>query len=429
MRVRPRPLMLAIGATGMSLICLHGFITSYWNNLRPPFSIEGVSRQYSISPEDIRLAYYNRTERRSVHSDIKFMSSATEHNLRLEKKPPSGNRLYHLNFVFWNRFHNYMQRWWHIKSYRVTRKCGNCSCMFHYDKRLVANVDAILFDYNNDLIKLNPELHLNVPEIRKPEQYWILYNHEPEDKERSSILFETMKGGAFNLSATYKDNSDIVLKYGKCGPRTKRNYTTEGVNFAANKTGVVVWLVSNCVTTSGRIEYAEELQKHVSVDIAGKCGDPKLSDLFGAVNYSSPGDALNRYKFYLAFENAFCEQYITEKVFKILRDDIRVVPIVRGAGPYEDVLPAGSYINAADFSSPKDLADYLHKLDQDDNLYNQYFKPREQYLCYNLFASSHTWPCHVCNKVCQFKQNNFQKTLTQSELDYLFLSSDTCDDR
>ena len=402
MRVRPGPFMFIIGLIGLTLIFLHGITTSYSNTLRHLSSIERVSGQYPLP-------------------------NTSKHDVQRRKRPPSRKRNYHINLVLWNSFHN-AKRWWHIDASRVMRRCGQCSCTFLYDRKFVENVDAILFDYNKDLIRFNPKLHLNLPSIRKPEQYWILYNHEPELKERSNILFGTIKGGTFNLSATYKDNSDIVLKYGKCVPRTKRNYTTEGVNFALNKTGIVVWLVSNCLTTSGRMEYVEELKIHISVDIAGKCGDRNLSDLFGVVDYISPVEALNRYKFYLAFESTFCEQYITEKIFKILQDDIRVVPIVRGAGPYENVLPAGSYINAADFASPKDLADYLHKLDQDDNLYNQYFKPREHYICHNLFASLYTWPCHICNEICQFKQNKTKKTLTQSELDYLFSSSDTCYD-
>ena len=53
-----------------------------------------------------------------------------------------------------------------------------------------------------------------------------------------------------------------------------------------------------------------------------------------------------------------------------------VIPIVMGARPedYAVSAPYKSYIHVDDFDGPKELADYLHKLDQDDQLYNEYFK-------------------------------------------------------
>ena len=47
-----------------------------------------------------------------------------------------------------------------------------------------------------------------------------------------------------------------------------------------------------------------------------------------------------------------------------------------GARPedYARSAPFKSYIHVDDFESPKELAEYLHKLDEDDNLYNEYFK-------------------------------------------------------
>ena len=55
------------------------------------------------------------------------------------------------------------------------------------------------------------------------------------------------------------------------------------------------------------------------------------------------------------------------------RNDI--IPVVMGARPadYKKVAPPHSYIHVDDFPSPKHLAEYLHKLDQNDDLYNEYF--------------------------------------------------------
>ena len=57
--------------------------------------------------------------------------------------------------------------------------------------------------------------------------------------------------------------------------------------------------------------YIRELQKYMDIDVYGKCGtrfedddDPRYKD---------------EYFFYLAFENSMCEDYITEKLYTLLR--------------------------------------------------------------------------------------------------------------
>lgn len=70
-----------------------------------------------------------------------------------------------------------------------------------------------------------------------------------------------------------------------------------------------------------------------------------------------------------------------------------VIPIVMGAPPedYERVAPYHSYIHVEDFHSPMRLADYLHKLDKDDSLYNEYF----QWKGTGRFINTFYW-CRLC---------------------------------
>ena len=53
-----------------------------------------------------------------------------------------------------------------------------------------------------------------------------------------------------------------------------------------------------------------------------------------------------------------------------------VLPIVMGSRPedYARDAPAHSYIHVDEFKGPKELADYLHQLDKDDEKYNEYFQ-------------------------------------------------------
>lgn len=81
------------------------------------------------------------------------------------------------------------------------------------------------------------------------------------------------------------------------------------------------------------------------------------------------------YKFYLAFENSNCKEYITEKFFETSLNR-NILPVVMGA-PREDYVKYGphkSFIHVDEFNSPAQIAKFLHVLDQNDDLYNSYFE-------------------------------------------------------
>ena len=98
----------------------------------------------------------------------------------------------------------------------------------------------------------------------------------------------------------------------------------------------------------------------------------------------------------MAFENSFCRDYITEKVWSRIQGDI--VPIVLGGADYGKHLPPHSYINVKDFPSPMHLAEYLHKLDNNDTLYEEYFKWKRDYSCYNGVPNKHAL-CDICRMI------------------------------
>ena len=74
----------------------------------------------------------------------------------------------------------------------------------------------------------------------------------------------------------------------------------------SKKTKLAFWLVSHCKTDNHRLEYAKELQKYMPIDIYGKCGP--LNCTAGNQGFANLAPA---YKFYLAFENSNCFEYIT----------------------------------------------------------------------------------------------------------------------
>ena len=96
------------------------------------------------------------------------------------------------------------------------------------------------------------------------------------------------------------------------------------------------------------------------------------------------------YKFYLAFENCICEDYVTEKLWKALL--FNTVPIVMGGYNYSEYLLPGMYIDVKDYSSPGDLAKYLLYLDKNSDAYNAYFD-FHRHLKFERYPQ---WQCELC---------------------------------
>lgn len=267
---------------------------------------------------------------------------------------------------------------WQVKRGRQTfldQKCNFNTCDLIDQRGAADTADAVLF---------NASPHR--PWTKRPfSQIWILFMLESPYHTPGLSAFSEV----FNWTATYRHDSDIVAPYEKFVPYDDNvKYLIQNKSYAAGKTKQVAWFVSNCGARNTRREYAKELQKYISVDIYGHCGTiqcpRKNKKCFEMLNTD--------YKFYLSFENSNCRDYITEKFFVTgLQHD--VIPIVMGAAPedYARAAPPHSFIHVDDFESPEQLAQYLHKLDQNDDLYNEYFRWKGT----GSFVNTFFW-CRVC---------------------------------
>lgn len=121
--------------------------------------------------------------------------------------------------------------------------------------------------------------------------------------------------GEIDWTATYRHDSHIVVPYARWAYYNSLETQVEHLNqsYAKNKTKQVAMIISNCDTDNNRLEYANKLGEYISVDIYGKCGQIKT------IKVNRPDvffQTLNRdYKFYLAFENSNCIDYVTEQFF------------------------------------------------------------------------------------------------------------------
>jgi hypothetical protein len=96
------------------------------------------------------------------------------------------------------------------------------------------------------------------------------------------------------------------------------------------------------------------------------------------------------YLFYLSFENSFCPDYVTEKLYTAF--ETGTIPVVFGGANYSLFAPPHTYINARDFKTPKLLAEYLIHLRRNLDLYSRYFDWKGKF---NLQSSS-SWTCKLC---------------------------------
>lgn len=293
---------------------------------------------------------------------------------------------------------------WQVKKGQSTfieQKCLVNACDLT-DQRSDPEIDLVLFTHTPG----------SLGGVRNPNQIWTLFMLESPYHTSGLSAF----AGQYNWTATYRHDSDIVAPYEKFVLYDENVRTLpQNKSYAAGKTRKVAWFVSNCGARNTRKEYAEELKKYIDVDIYGSCGPHKCprrdkDHCFNMLNKD--------YKFYLAFENSNCRDYITEKFFvNGLQHD--VIPIVMGAAPedYARAAPYHSYIHVDDFESPKALAEYLHELDQNDNKYNEYFQWKGTGRLINTFF----W-CRMCAML----HDNTRESHTYRDLEKWWRGPEVC---
>lgn len=287
-------------------------------------------------------------------------------------------------------------------------RCPITSCLFTTDMSLIQQSDVVVLHF--DTLE-------DFPVNRQPHQRFVFYHFESPINTASELMNDPrFRFNYFNWTMTYRRDSDIFLRdyYGSLVSKRsfvdniqetrytyEKNVSDHGVgishgfptNFATfeislsdfirGKTKMVTWLVSNCFTPIRREEYVRQLSQYVAVDIFGHCANECPSNCDEMIRTD--------YKFYLALENSWCPDYITEKFSRPFLYE--AIPVVLGGADYRQFAPPNSYINVRDFSSPKHLADYLLMLDKNHSLYARYFEWRLDY--YISVPDMYGW-CELC---------------------------------
>ncbi|XP_063802163.1 3-galactosyl-N-acetylglucosaminide 4-alpha-L-fucosyltransferase FUT3-like [Pseudophryne corroboree] len=252
---------------------------------------------------------------------------------------------------------------------------GVSGCILTTDRKLLNQADAVIIHHID--IMSNKKL----PQGPRPHyQRWIWFNREPPTILENLSMLDNL----INMTMTYREDSDIFIPYGFLKPLKE----PQSIKIPT-KSKLVAWAVSKWYPGVRRTAYYEELKKHIPIDVYGK----HHKNLSWADFYST----LSQYKFYLAFENCDHKDYITEKLW-FNSFELRIVPVVLGATRknYERFIPPDSFIHVDDFSSPRELAQFLLDLDKDYARYQQYFKWRSNYAEVREIG----WDNHYC-KACR----------------------------
>ncbi|KAL2101597.1 hypothetical protein ACEWY4_003358 [Coilia grayii] len=282
----------------------------------------------------------------------------------------------------------------------------SCASEFHIegchltdDKNAYSKADGVLFHHRNIAKDTS-----NLPDLPRPffqKWIWMLFE-SPHNSQKIPGL-----DNLFNVTMTYRQDADIVVRE----QLVPKPYESEDPVPVKAKTKLVCWVVSNWNENHARVKYYYKLKEHIDVEIFGSHVGHRLSN----EEYTT---MMKGCKFYLSFENTpqcsdhIAVDYMTEKVYNPLR--LGAVPVVLGPSrnSYEKFIPSDAFIHVDDFNSPKELANYLHLLDKDEEKYQQFFGWRKHFIVTNVnFPLEHA--CRACQYVRQRKGFQVFKNLNK----------------
>lgn len=228
-------------------------------------------------------------------------------------------------------------------------------CELTTDKQRFREATAVVFHI--------PGLQWAYQPSKLPGQVWVAWAMECEVHYPRLRDPEFMRH--FDLTMTYHRNADVSVPY--YGPDLIP--ALQDPPKPKTKDRLVALFVSSPFDRSGRRKYITELMRYLEIHSYGR--DLRNMWLKEDRGRATKLEIIANYKFTLAFENAIGKDYVTEKFFDPLIAGS--VPIYLGAPNVDEFAPADHcFIDVADFRTPKDLAEYLSALNDNNAAYEEY---------------------------------------------------------
>uniref|UniRef100_A0A8C6T1V3 Fucosyltransferase n=1 Tax=Neogobius melanostomus TaxID=47308 RepID=A0A8C6T1V3_9GOBI len=257
-----------------------------------------------------------------------------------------------------------------------------------YDPLEYSHVDAVII-HHRDTATGAAELP---PEPRPRAQKWIWMNYESPAHTPGLWKLEHK----FNLTLSYRADSDIFLPYGYLVPGIAQSHDAHLLHAPSRarvlRPRLVAWVISNWSDSQARVAFYHELQRYVHIDVYGQVGLPLASGSESVIR------VVSRYQFYLSFENSQHTDYITEKLWNAVVAG--AVPVVLGPTRlnYERFLPPEAFIHVDDFPSVRALARYLLMLRRNPNKLHYHLDWRKGYSVVQPTFWAHHY-CAACRAV------------------------------
>ena len=180
--------------------------------------------------------------------------------------------------------------------------------------------------------------------------------------------------------------------------------TLQGQPNHNNRSGIAMF-VSNCDAIM-RYFFLEELMSHIQIDSYGNClhNMDRASDRYQDNWTNSAKEVLSKYRLAIAYENTISPEYITEKAFLAL--SVGAIPVYKGPPEiYSHIPDRHNIINIDDYASPAELAKYLQRVLDEDELYLHHatldMAKVEEYK--RTVCSDGPVACRMCERVYQLK--------------------------
>ncbi|XP_053607874.1 alpha-(1,3)-fucosyltransferase C-like [Plodia interpunctella] len=306
----------------------------------------------------------------------------------------------------------------------ITRNCSYTNCF------VTANRNY-LFDYSkfHAIVFTIPQAKTyslsEFPRHRSPDQKYVACSTE---SSHYYPICSNRLDNYFNWTWSYRLDSECRFGYiivrdihgNVIGPNKTmhwmkvedmKNVSSELKNSLQSKTIAAAWFASNCFSKSKRELFVQNLRNELnkynhSIVVYGVCGNKTLCPRRN--NKRCLEIIKQTYYFYLAFENSFSEDYVTEKLLIALKNN--AIPVVYGGANYTRFMPDGMYLNARTLG-PKQLALQMDSLIKNPDKYADYFRWKNHYSYHINHESPET------DNVCSFcKLLNDEKKFSEKSV-------------
>jgi Glycosyltransferase family 10 (fucosyltransferase) C-term/Fucosyltransferase, N-terminal len=207
----------------------------------------------------------------------------------------------------------------------------------------------------------------NLHQHKPSSQIWVAYSLESE--ANWTVLGDPEFMSMFDYEVSYRQTADVWEPY----------FTAEDVSMMRSsvvkpKDKFCAAFISSDWNLSKRKQLLYRLMGYLSIDSYGSFMNNQTLPEDTGTPYSQERAqvklrTISNYRFTLAFENSISTDYVTEKFFQPLIAGS--IPVYWGAPNIEEFSPGeNAYINAADFSSIQELAEFLKTVD--DAPYHQW---------------------------------------------------------